>query len=74
MTSRLLYLTKKARPYLEPLVSFMSTEVSKSDEDYWKNLKKGLMWVNNTLEKKRVIGEISLSEVLTWVDASYAVN
>ena len=32
------------------------------------------MWVTNTIEDKRVIGSINLSEVFTWIDAEYDVH
>ena len=65
---------REAYSDLETLVSFMSTWVSKSDEDDWKNLKRGLAWVNNTIEYKHVIIARNFSEVFTWIDESYAVH
>ena len=56
---------KRSRTDLEPLVSFLITQVSKSDEHEWKNLNRGLVWVNNTIEDKRVIEAIKMSEVFT---------
>ena len=52
----------------------MSNRVSKSDEYDWKNLKRGLVWVNNIIEYKRVIGARILSEVFTCNDTAYAVH
>ena len=52
---------------LELLVSFLSTWLSKSDEDDWKELKRGLVWVKNTVKYKRLIGEISISKVFTCI-------
>ena len=42
---------------LELLVSFLSTWLSKSDEDDWKELKRGLVWVKNTIKDKCVINK-----------------
>ena len=56
---------KRSRTDIEPLVSFLITQVSKSDEHEWKNLNRGLVWVNNTIEDKRVIEAIKMSEVFT---------
>ena len=39
VTASLFYLMKWEQPNLEPLVSFLSTRISKSDVDDWKNLK-----------------------------------
>ena len=74
MTARLLYLMKRVRPDIELVVSFMNTQVSKSDEDYWKNLKRVLMCVNSTIEDKRVILVIIFSEVFTKIDVGYDVH
>ena len=74
MTARLLYVMKRAIPDLEPLVFFLSTRISKSDEDDCKNLNRSLLWVDNTIENKHVIVAIILSEVFKWIDAAYAVN
>ena len=52
----------------------MSNEVSKTDEYDWKSLKRVLVWVDDTIEDKSVIGARKLSEVLTWIDTSYAVH
>ena len=49
VTDRLLYLMKRAFLDLELLVYFMSNRVSKSDEDDWKKMKRGLVWVNNKI-------------------------
>ena len=57
VTTRFLYLMNRALLYLEPLVSFLNTQVSKNDEDDLKNMKRSLLSVNNTIEDKLVIGE-----------------
>ena len=65
MTARFLYLMKRSRPDLEPVVSFMINQISKCDEDERKNLKRGSVWANNAIEDKSVIGAINLSGVFT---------
>ena len=55
-------------------MSFMSTWVSKSDEDDWKKLNRGLVWVNNKTEDKHVIGLRNSSEVFTCIDELYAAH
>ena len=47
VTSKLLYLVKRARPNLETLVSFLTMRVTKSDVENWKKLKRGLTFVKN---------------------------
>ena len=56
VTASLLYLMKNSRLDLKPLVSFQITQLSKGDEDVCKKMMIGLVWVNNTIEDKRVIG------------------
>ena len=74
MTQKLLYVSKRARPDLETLISFLTTRVTKSDEDDWKKLKRGLIFIQNNIKDKRVIGKKILSEIFTWIDSSYAVH
>ena len=55
-------------------MSFLSTWVYKSDEDYRNNLKKGLLWVKITIEENLVIGARKFSKVFKPIDASYDVQ
>ena len=55
-------------------MSFFSNWVSKSDEYEWKSLKRGLVWVKNTIEYKRVIVSRKMSKLFTFTDASYDVH
>jgi len=48
--------------------------VSKSDEDDWKKLRRGLLFMKNTINDKRIIGATTLTELLMWIDAAYAVH
>ena len=74
MMAKLLYLTRRARPDLATLVSFLTTRVSNSDVDDWKKVKRGLVFILNTIDEKRIIGAKSLGEVYTWIDSAYAVH
>ena len=65
---------KRARPGLETLVSFLTMRVTKSDVDDWKKLKRGLKFVKNTIEDKRIIGAKTLTDLYTWIDAAYSVH
>lgn len=65
---------KRARPDLETAVSFLMRRVSKSDLDDWDKLKRVLGFLKRTIDDKRRIGAKSLTEVLTWIDASFAVH
>ena len=62
-TANILYLMKMSHTYIEALVSFLSTIVSNSDDDDWEKFKRIITWVENTINSKCVIGEISFSDV-----------
>ena len=72
--AQLLFLCKRARPDIEPLVSFPTTRVKKPDEDEWGKLKHGLKYLKGTLYMKRHMSEDSLNMIKWWVDASYGVH
>ena len=74
VTAKLLYLVKRARPDLETLISFLTMRVSKSDVEDWKKFKRGLTYIMNTLDDRRIIGARTLSDLFTYIDSSYAVH
>ena len=74
VVTKLLYITKRARPDIEPSVAFLCTRVSRSSESDWLKLKRVLGFLKNSIDDVRVIGANSLQEVYTWVDASYGVH
>ena len=74
VVAKLLYITKRARPDIEPSVAFLCTRVSRSSESDWLKLKRVLGFLQNSIDDVRVIGANSLQEVYTWVDASYGVH
>ena len=65
---------KRVRPDIETAISFLMRRVSKSDVDDWWKLKRVLAYLKNTIDDVRIIGASSLTQILTWVDASYAVH
>jgi len=74
VVAKLLYLMKRARPDLEPAVSFLCTRVSVCKKSDWNKLKRVLQYVNTTIDDVRVVGASSLDDIFTFVDASYAVH
>ena len=64
---------KRARPDLEPTIAFLCTRVSKCGTSDWKKLRHVLQYANGTQDDVRVIGAKSLSDIFTFVDASYRV-
>ena len=74
MVAQLLFLCKRARPDIEPLISLLTTRVKEPDKDDWGKLKHGLMYLKGTLHMKRRMKADSLSMIRWWVDASYGLH
>ena len=55
-------------------MSFLTIRVKKSDVDDWKELKRGLTFVKNSIKDKRIIAEKTLTDLYTWIDVAYAVH
>ena len=72
--AQLLFLCKRARPDIEPLISFLTTIVKNPDKDEWGKLNHGLMYLKGNLHKNRQMKAGSLSMIRWWVDASYRVH
>ena len=51
VTQKLLYITKRGRPDLETLVSFLTMRVSKSTEQDWSKLRRGFSFVKGTIQE-----------------------
>ena len=67
-------MSKRSRPDIEPVVAFLCTRVSRSDEEDWKKLIRLLSFLKRTENDARIIGATSLKRLYSWVDASYAVH
>ena len=72
--AKLLYIMKRVRDDLEPVVRYHCTQVTKNDEDDWKKLRRFIAWVKSTIDNKRLIGATDLSKNFTYIDAAYAVH
>ena len=73
-TAQLLFLSQQARPDMQTLVSFLTKRVRNPDEDDWKKLRRGLMYLKGTRHMKLCITVDSLSIIRWYVDASYGVH
>ena len=72
VVQKLLYICKRARPDVEPAVSYLCTRVSEPHKDDDDKLTHVLGFLEKTLKDKRKIGTTSLQNLVTWADASYA--
>lgn len=73
-TAKLLYLMKRARPDIETSVSFLIRIVSKCNNEDWVKVRRVLGFLKGTIDDVRKIGARTLTDLFTWVDASYAVH
>ena len=74
VVQKLMYICKRARPDIEPALSYLCTKVSNPTVCDQDKLFRVLDFVKNSLDDKRVIGATSLEKLITWVDASFATH
>ena len=72
--AQLLFLCKRARTDIEPLIKFLATRVKNPDEDYWVKIKHGLIYLKGTLHTNIHMKADSLSMIRWWVEAPYGVH
>ena len=70
LTAKLLYITKRTRPDIEPAEEFLTTRVAKINVDDWKKPRTCISHLNQTVENDRIIGVFNLTDLFTWVYAS----
>ena len=73
-TAQLLFLSQRARPNMQTLVSFLTKRVRVPDEDDWGKLKRGLRYLKRTIHMKLNITVDSLATIWWYVDALYGVH
>ena len=59
---------------MQTLVSFLTKRVRSPDEDDWKKLRRGLMYLKGTMHMKLCINVDSLSTMRWYVDVSYGLH
>jgi AAA ATPase containing von Willebrand factor type A (vWA) domain len=72
--ARLLYICKRCRLDIQNAVAFLTTRVSRSDEDDWKKLIRVLQYLRGTLDDKLILGAIDIKKMKSFVDAAFAVH
>ena len=71
---KLMFLCKRARPDIEPGVSFLSTRTTKPDESDWLKLLKVLEFLKETIDDVLTL-EADDTQILYWyIDAAFAVH
>lgn len=74
VVAKALYISKRARPDIEPTVVFLCTRLSSPDEDDWKKLKRILGYLNGTIDDIQILGATGLDCLTTCVEAAYVVH
>ena len=74
IVANIIWVAKRGRPEIEPDISFLCTRVTNSTVDYKEKFKCVLQSRKKGINDKRVMGEEKLSQLRTWVDATYRVQ
>ena len=74
LKAKLLYITKRKIPDIEQAVEFLTTRVAKINVDDWKKLRRYTSYLNQMVKYVRIIGDLNLTYLLTWVDDSHVVH
>jgi hypothetical protein len=74
MTAKLLYLSKRVRPDIQPTVAFMCTRVKEPDVDDWKKLGRCIRYIRGSKEIFLTLEADDSGKLEWWVDASFAVH
>ena len=67
-TAKLLWLSRRSRPDLQPPVSFLTTRVQSSDEDDWEKLARALAYLRRTQGMRLALEADDLQSMTWWVD------
>ena len=71
---KLLWAMKRARPDIEPTVSFLITRLKAPTCDDWHKLKRVMCWIKKTREDVRIIGADDLLRMVVLIDSAHAVH
>ena len=74
VTMKLLYIMKRERPDLEMAMSYLCTRVSRNTFDYWKKLRRTIVFVKCMIDDKRIIEVDDMYNICMWIDDVYAVK
>ena len=72
--AQLLYLSKRARPYIQLAVSFLCTIVIGPDTDYYKKLDRVMNYIQVTIGLPLIFSINKSGNIKWYVDASFAVH
>ena len=70
----MLFVSKRARPDIQPNIAFLTTRVREPNKDEWRNLRRLLQYLNGTRDMCLTINADDINIVQWWVDAAYGVH
>ena len=73
-TAKALFVTKRARPDIQPAVAGLCTRVQEPNEKDWNKLMRMMKYLNRTKNMVRIISADNLTVLKWFVDASFAVH
>ena len=73
-SAKLLFLSQRARPDVQPAVSFLTTRVKSPDEDDYKKLGRCMRYIRSSMDIPLTLEADSLHVIKWYVDSSYAVH
>ena len=73
-TARLLFLSKRARPDIQPPVSFLCTRVKGPDKDDYKKLTRVIRYLRGSIDIALTLEASKVNIIKWWIDASFAVH
>ena len=75
LVAKILFLIKRAQPYIHPTITFLTTRVKNMDEDNWKKLQRVLRYLDATIHIVKIhLNANDLNVFHWWVDASYGTH
>jgi hypothetical protein len=73
-TAKLLFLSKWARPDIQPAVAYLTTQVISPDEDDYKKLSRVMKYLRGSIDRVLTLEADKAHVVKWWVDAAFAVH
>ena len=74
IVAKLLFVSTRGRPDIHLPISFLTSRVTKADDDDWKKLKRLLQYIKGTMDLRLTLSAEKMNIVKWWVDAAYAVR
>ena len=71
---KLMYICKGSRPDIEPELSYLCPKVTRPSTNNKEKLDCSLDFIQGTISDRRILGAMSLEEMITWIDASFAIH